>query len=330
MHNDMFRSFFRTIGRILAYIFIGFLISLIIGYFKPVKAQENDFYLNDLKVNNKPFSTNDYLTNSSGNQRFSFGLVPYNFQPEQNLYVSIVVCSDIDFSGGFGDSGISNIGVVNTSKSCKFPNSSYSGGKVKILNFNLKTGVGNEFSGGFSVYSSSGYSITLISFNVSANNFVSVNDLPSDIDLTDTNNKLDDLNDKQNQTNQKLDDVNNSMKDETPPNLKGLENSAGWLPAGPLDSILNLPLSLLQNLSTNLSKSCQPVNLPLPYVDKTLTLPCVSTIYSQIDGLNIWMNTIGVIASAFILFFYLVRLEKWVDDTLTLRENNSFGDWGGI
>lgn len=330
MHYDLFRSFFKTLGRILAYIFIGFLISLIIGYLKPVKAQENDFYLSDLKINNAVFSSDDYNVINDGNQRFSFGLVPYNFQPQQNLYVSLIVCSDVDFSGGFGDNGISNIKAVNTNKPCKFPNSSYSAGRIKILNFNLKTGVGNEFSGGFSVYTPSSGSLTLISFNLSSSNFVSVNDLPDNVDLTDTNNKLDDLNDKQNQTNQKLDDVNNSLKDETPPNLKGLENSAGWLPAGPLDSILNLPLSLLQNLSTNLSKSCQPVNLPLPYVDKTLTLPCVSTIYSQIDGLSAWLNTIGVIASAFILFFYLVHLEKWVDDTLTLRENSSFGDWGGI
>lgn len=330
MSRDMFRSFFRTIGRILAYIFIGFLISLFIGYLKPVKAQENDFYLNNFKINDYAFSSNEFLYFREGNQRFSFALVPYNFQAEQNLYVSIVVCADTDFSGGFGDTGITNINAINTSKSCKFPNSGYSGGKVKILNFNLKTGVGNEFSGGFSVYAPAGFSITLISFNLSSSNFISVNDLPTDIDLTDTNDKLDDLNDKQNQTNQKLDDVNNSLKDETPPNLKGLENSAGWLPAGPLDSILNLPLSLLQNLSTNLSKACQPVNLPLPYIDKNLELPCVNSVYSQIDGLQTWINSIGIIASAFILFFYLVHLEKWVDDTLTLRENNYIDNWGGI
>lgn len=146
----------------------------------------------------------------------------------------------------------------------------------------------------------------------------------------ETNKKLDDVNKSQKETNKKIDDVKGAITSEDGPKLDGLNNSAGWLPDGPLDSILNLPLSLLQNLSTNLSKSCQPVTLPLPYVDKTLVLPCISTIYSQIDGLNVWLNTIGVIASAFILFFYLVRLEKWVDDTLTLRENNYIDNWGGI
>lgn len=144
-----------------------------------------------------------------------------------------------------------------------------------------------------------------------------------------TNQKLDDVNKNQQDTNKKIDDVKGAITSEDNPNLEGLNNSAGWLPNGPLDSILNLPLSLLENLSTNLSKTCQPVNLPLPYVDKTIELPCVSTIYSKIEGLDTWLNTIGIIASAFILFSYLVFIEKWADATLTLRENTQ-QDWGGI
>lgn len=147
--------------------------------------------------------------------------------------------------------------------------------------------------------------------------------------IKDTNSKLDDLNKNQQDTNKKLDDVKGAITSEDNPNLEGLNNSAGWLPNGPLDSILNLPLSLLENLSTNLSKTCQPVNLPLPYVDKTIELPCVSTLYSKIEGLDTWLNTIGIIASAFILFSYLVFIEKWADATLTLRENTQ-QDWGGI
>lgn len=144
------------------------------------------------------------------------------------------------------------------------------------------------------------------------------------------NQELDNIQDKQNQTNKKLDEVKSTITDETDPKLDALKNSSGWLPAGPLDSILNLPLSFLNNLSTNLSKTCQPVNLPLPYVDKTLTLPCLNTIYSEIDGLTVWINGIGIIASVFILFTYLINLYKWVDDTLTFRENNYIDNWGGM
>lgn len=145
----------------------------------------------------------------------------------------------------------------------------------------------------------------------------------------ETNKKLDDINKNQQDTNKKLDDVKGAITSEDSPNLDGLSNSAGWLPDGPLDSILNLPLSLLENLSTNLSKTCQSVTLPLPYVDSTIELPCVSKIYSKIEGLDTWLNTIGIIASAFILFSYLIFIEKWADATLTLRENTQ-QDWGGI
>lgn len=127
-----------------------------------------------------------------------------------------------------------------------------------------------------------------------------------------------------------LDDINSALTDESGPNTDALKNSSGWLPAGPLDSLINLPLSLLNNLTTNMSKSCQPVNLPLPFLDKNLQLPCVNTLYSQIEGLSVWINSVSVIAAAFILFHYLMGLYKWVDDTLSFRENNYIDNWTGV
>lgn len=143
--------------------------------------------------------------------------------------------------------------------------------------------------------------------------------------------KQEEIKQEQEKTNQELGELNDNLTNsDSPDNMDGLSNSAGWLPPGPIDSILNLPLSMLNNISDNLSKSCQPVNLPLPFVNKNLPLPCLSSIYSQIDGLGPWITTISVIASAFILFSYLLKLYKWVDDTLTFRENNEIDNWGGL
>lgn len=133
----------------------------------------------------------------------------------------------------------------------------------------------------------------------------------------------------------KTDDIKNSLTDESQPNISGLENSAGWLKPGPVDSIINLPLSFLNNLQVNLGKTCSPVVLPLPFVDKDLTLPCLTSIYSQIEGLSSWINVIGVIASAFILYRYFMYLYNYIDNTLSFRENNLqgyFDDsiWGGM
>jgi hypothetical protein len=64
-----------------------------------------------------------------------------------------------------------------------------------------------------------------------------------------------------------------------------------------LSSILTAPLSLIQSLS---SAKCSAVDLPLPFVDEDLTLPCMSTIYSSMFGttfLTLYQTiTTGVIA----------------------------------
>lgn len=142
-------------------------------------------------------------------------------------------------------------------------------------------------------------------------------------------NQNDTIINQNNQTNQELSDLNDSITSEDSPDTSGLSDVAGWLPPGPVDSLINLPLSLFNSISRDLSSSCSPVTLPLPYVNKELTLPCMSTFYDGI-GIGSFMNWIGVIASGFILFSYLMKLYKWVDDTLTFRENNHLDNWGGV
>lgn len=147
--------------------------------------------------------------------------------------------------------------------------------------------------------------------------------------VNSTNQELDGVKDEIGQTNDKLDNINDTLTD-TSLNTGNLENSAGWLPPGPVDSILNLPLSLYQNLLDTLqtgSRSCPALNINLPYVDEVLTIPCLSDIFSRINGLNVFWTWVGTIAGAFILFNYLINLYKWVDATLTMRENNHFGGY---
>lgn len=145
-----------------------------------------------------------------------------------------------------------------------------------------------------------------------------------------TNNKLDNLDKTQQETNNKLDDLNDSITSTEGPDLDGLDNTAGWLPSGPVDSLLNLPLSIANAITGKLSQSCSPITLPLPFVDDKISLPCGTTLYSKVSGLNIMLNTIFGILSAVILFRYFMKLYKWVDDTLTFRENNHMDNWGGV
>lgn len=111
-----------------------------------------------------------------------------------------------------------------------------------------------------------------------------------------------------------------------------LGQSAGWLPAGPVDSILTLPVTLAQGIVGVFTgtHTCTPIVLPFslgPY-NESLTIPCMDE-YFRIAQISILWNAVGSIIAAFIVYDTLKWLYKFVDDTLTLRENNS-GLWGGL
>ena len=76
-----------------------------------------------------------------------------------------------------------------------------------------------------------------------------------------------------------------------------------------LTSIISAPLSLIRSLS---STSCTPLNLPLPFVGGTLTLPCMYSFYSSTFGsLFILYQTItfGIVA-----YWVMVRIFNMVKD----------------
>lgn len=127
-------------------------------------------------------------------------------------------------------------------------------------------------------------------------------------------------------------EIYNYITDTTAPSADTsiLSGSAGWLPPGPVDSILTLPVQLAQgilNVFTG-TNTCAPINVPLGIIDYTLQIPCMSP-YFDIAQVNIVWNVVGAIISAFLIYNTLKWLYKFVDDTLTLRENNSTM-WGGL
>lgn len=153
-----------------------------------------------------------------------------------------------------------------------------------------------------------------------------------------TNDKLDDVNQSLEDTNQSIQDTNNNIMNSDSPNVSGMTDLAGYLPPGPLDSVLNLPLSILNSLNTQLSSSCTPLSLTLPFVNLPLIIPCLNTIFNQISGLNILWQSLGLLFGALIMYQYLVYLYNWVDDVTSLHHNKArlFGaksdsdNWGRV
>lgn len=332
MNNDNLKRLFKKV------LFL-FIVTIILWLFKlsMVSAKVVDIKLSELKFNNINLLDLSYYNIPEGNRTLYFD---YDFtNVDENatiLYNSVVICSDAKYTSAYASdpSEVTNIRMNNTNYNCSYNNSNYSGGKVVIITFVTYSSGANSIV----LYQNANASVQLIDFVVDTSNYVDTMNYSSQT-LINQNSQIINQNNtiisNTDSTNKKLDDLNKNLTDETSPNLGGLDNSAGWLKPGPVDSIVNLPLTLLNNLQTNLGNTCNPVTLTLPYVHEDISLPCISAIYKQINGLDTWFQSIGVICAAYILYRYFMYLYNRVDDTLSFRENNMqgyFDDslWGGM
>ena len=119
------------------------------------------------------------------------------------------------------------------------------------------------------------------------------------------------ITEQQNTTNA-VNKVDDTLKDD---NTQQAQDSAGGFfndfttDTHGLTAIITAPLSLISNIT---SASCSPLVIPLPFVDKDLTLPCMGEIYSNYFGsfLSIYqMITFGIVA-----YWVLVRIFNLVKD----------------
>ena len=76
-----------------------------------------------------------------------------------------------------------------------------------------------------------------------------------------------------------------------------------------LTSIITAPLSAIQSLT---SSTCTPLVLPLPYVNRDLTLPCMRQIY--VDNFGGFMTLYDTITFGIIAYWVLVRIFALVKD----------------
>lgn len=142
-------------------------------------------------------------------------------------------------------------------------------------------------------------------------------------------NKLDEQNETSKGIFGKLKDLFNWLTNNDEADVSSAGDVAGWLPPGPIDSIINLPLTMLNNINSSLNKTCSPLEVNLPYVNKSVEIPCLNTIFNQITGLTNFWTWVGLISSVLILYRYLIELYKYYDRLTTLQAN-FISDWGGV
>lgn len=76
-----------------------------------------------------------------------------------------------------------------------------------------------------------------------------------------------------------------------------------------LTGIITAPLNAIESLT---SKTCQPLVLPLPFVDENLTLPCMREIYVQNFGG--FMNLYDIVTLGIVSYWIMVRIFSLVKD----------------
>ena len=130
---------------------------------------------------------------------------------------------------------------------------------------------------------------------------------------------LNEIKNNQNDYKKELQDVNSSIKktQETieDTDTQGAQDSAGGFfndfttDTHGLTAIITAPLSLISSIT---SKSCSPLSIPLPYVDKDLTLPCMGAIYSNYFGS--FLSIYQVITFGIVAYWVCVRIFNLVKD----------------
>lgn len=103
-------------------------------------------------------------------------------------------------------------------------------------------------------------------------------------EINKINQNIDSMKEKQDETNNKLDDVNNNITNDK---VDGAQGSANDFFNNFEDKdygfsdIIKIPLETINKVTSGV---CTPVSLPIPFVDTSLTLPCMSGIYNEYFG----------------------------------------------
>ena len=151
-----------------------------------------------------------------------------------------------------------------------------------------------------------------VSFEVIEFKVSSSLDPPDDPDYTG---QLDDINKNQQETNEKLDDISGKLDDLKDDDVNGSKDTAEnffddfTTDDFGLSDIITVPLETIKSIT---SKTCNPLVLPLPFVNENLTLPCIRTIFEENFSsiLTIYQTvTFGLIA-----YYVVVRIFNLVKD----------------
>lgn len=297
----------------------------------PVNFSSNYLYSVNALVcyNSKANNTFQFLTGESGNldafEYGSYSKVYNNWAPNSYTYT-------LPWSNTFLSITLSSCrsvtGFINPSKNGNFlglrlKNSGGTIGAQRVSVFGLKVeSLGVDSSSLRSVLESSISSSGLA--KASDVNEVKKAQEQIKTELKNTQQSIDKQTEQQNKNHKETMDA---ITSEDAPDSSQYGNVAGWLPAGTIDSLVNLPLSMLTSINNSATKTCTPYNLPF-INNTTISMPCIGNYLENLNGFGTVISSIDLLMSVFLLYKLLMSLYKDIQKHLDLKNTDS--DLGGI
>lgn len=109
-------------------------------------------------------------------------------------------------------------------------------------------------------------------------------------------------------------------------NVNQMENITGLLPAGPLDSLLALPLNLINILVAGTSGTCTPFTFTFVF-NQEMSLPCFDTFWNQVpSSLLLFLSDLPAV---YIFIQWSKSIYKRVERAVSF-ESSVDDEWGGV
>lgn len=278
-------------------------------------------------MNGQTLTTGNFITGQNGSSL----IINYEGYPEgidnpnQYWYVTVVICRDNPYGVGWLSNNYpasTGLNYNNTTLSCSYPNSTYTGGNLTFINYKT-TGGGAYNTAGFALYSNGSSSVALIDIVVSADSWASPNDYTN---ISNINNQTTIIN-QNNEIKSWLQFNNQSLQagfDAAAAKQQELINAVtedfqdsdsnemkSWLGSFHSDTygltdIITIPLTTIESITTTTCST--PLSVPIPFMPSgsNFELPCMTPIYRDTFGSVFTMYQ--TITTALIGYWCIVRM----------------------
>ena len=122
------------------------------------------------------------------------------------------------------------------------------------------------------------------------------------------------------------DQMDNSSVTTSDVDVSQMSGVQGILPAGPVDSLLSLPLTLINLLISGTSGSCTPFTFTFVF-DETFTLPCFDTFWNQVP--SSMMIFLSDLPAVYIFIKWAKSIYSRVERAVSF-ESSVDDEWGGV